>query len=97
VINHRSYALLPGTVSATEKRTVRLQPMPYDLAAAVLAYRGKPVNGALKAVECMPLSRGNYLEGEVIIVAADFALSHGNLRVKTSSRHRTAYLTRLPT
>src|SRR5438105_10068515 len=35
------------------------------------------VNGALEAVERVSLAGGNHLEGEIVVVAADFALGHG--------------------
>jgi len=77
VVRDGGHALLAGTVSATVERVVRLDPVPHDLAAAVIAHRGQAMNGALEAVEGMRLSRSDDLEGQVVLVATDFTGSHG--------------------
>jgi hypothetical protein len=51
----------------------------YDPASAVLTHRRQLVYGALKAVERMGFAGRDYLEREIVIVAADFTLSHHNL------------------
>jgi hypothetical protein len=76
VIYHSLDAALSGTVGAAIEGPLRLDTMPNDLAAAVLAYRSQPVNGAFEAVERMGVAGCNHLEGEVVIVTADFTSSH---------------------
>jgi hypothetical protein len=76
VIGHRGHAQLSGTVSTTVKRAFGLDSVAYDLAATVLAHRGELMNGTLEAVECMRLSSGDDLEGEIVVVAADLTSSH---------------------
>jgi hypothetical protein len=66
-------------VGTAEECSLGLDPVPYDLAAAVLAHRSEPVNGTFEAVESMGITGGNHLEGQVIVVAADFTSSHRNL------------------
>jgi len=82
VIHRGSYAAFPGAVSTAKEGALRLNPVPYDLAAAVLAHRSEPVDGAFEAVEGMGVTGGNHLEGQVIVVAADFTSSHRNLLVE---------------
>ena len=53
--------------------------MPDDLAATVIADGGQTMDGAFEAVERMRRSGRHDLEGEVVVVAADFTLSHGSL------------------
>jgi hypothetical protein len=67
-------------MGAAEERALGLHPVAYDLAAAVFAGWGKFVDGALETVESIGVSGGDDLEGEVVVVAADLALSHENLQ-----------------
>jgi hypothetical protein len=66
-------------MGAAEERAFGLHPVAYDFATAVFTGRGKPVDGAFEAVEGIGVSGGDDLEGEVVVVAADLALSHGDL------------------
>ena len=62
VISHRHDTLFPGTVSAAVESALRLDPVAYDLALAVLADRSEPVNSALEAVERMRFPCGDHLK-----------------------------------
>src|SRR5437868_11149110 len=55
---------------------VGLDAVPDDLAAAVIANRSKSMNRALEAVERVLRAGRCNLEGQIIIVTADFTLSH---------------------
>jgi hypothetical protein len=55
--------------------------VPEDSASAVVAGRGKRMNGALKAVESVRGSTQRYLKGFVVAVPADFASFHECLKV----------------
>jgi hypothetical protein len=79
VIRHRRNPRFTGAVGATEEGSLGLDPVTYDPASAVLTHRRQLMYGALKAVESMGFAGRDYLEREVVIVAADFALSHHNL------------------
>jgi hypothetical protein len=79
VIRHRRNARFTGAVGATEEGSLSLDPVTYDPASAVFTHRRQLMYGALKAVESMGFAGRDYLEREVVIVAADFALSHHNL------------------
>jgi hypothetical protein len=63
-------------VGAAEKRALRLYAMTQNLASAVVAYRRQLVGGALETVEGMGLPGGDYLKGQVIVIAAHFTSSH---------------------
>jgi len=65
--------LLAGAVRATEEFPVRLPAMADDLAAAMVANRGERLNGAFETVEDVGRARGDYLEREGVLVAANFA------------------------
>jgi hypothetical protein len=73
------YALLPGAMRAAVERLVCLDPVPHDLASAVIAHGCQAMDGTLEAVEGVGMTRGDDLKGEVVLVAADFAGGHGNL------------------
>jgi hypothetical protein len=73
--------MVPGAVSATIEDVLRLDAVADDLAAAMGALGGELVNGALETVEDMCLSCCNYLERQVVVVPANFALSHDALRI----------------
>jgi hypothetical protein len=66
-------------MGTTEEGAVRLNAVPDDLAAAMLTNRGKLEDGALEAVECMPLSGGDDIKGEIVVVTADLTSSHEDL------------------
>jgi hypothetical protein len=63
-------------MGTTEKRAFGLDTVTDDLASAVIADRRQLVDGALKAIKRMGVARRNDLEGQVIVVAADFTSSH---------------------
>jgi hypothetical protein len=63
-------------MGTAEKRLLRLDAVPDDLATAVVADRGQLVNGAFKAVERVGLSRRYDLERQVVIVSTDFTSGH---------------------
>src|SRR5690606_26739145 len=69
-------ALLAGAVGAAEPAVARLDAMPHDAAAAVLAHRRHARDGALEGVEGVHLPLRVDLEGHVIVVAAHFASGH---------------------
>src|SRR5215510_336331 len=68
-------------VGAAIERVLGLDAMPDDPAAALRADRGQLLDRAFEAVEDVLPARRDHLEGQVIIVAANFTLSH----VHTSS------------
>lgn len=68
-----------GAVGATEEPALGLQAVTDDLAAAVVADRSHPLDGALEAVEDVHGALGVHLEGHLVLVGADFALSHREL------------------
>jgi hypothetical protein len=53
-----------------------------DPAATVLASGRQGVNGALEAVEVVGSALGHNLKGLVVLIAANFALSHGGVLVR---------------
>lgn len=57
---------------------VGLYTVPNDLAAAVLAGRGKSSDGAFKAVEHMRPTSHEHLKGLIVLVAAHFTLCHAH-------------------
>jgi hypothetical protein len=61
------------------ERLLRLDAMTDDLAAAVIAHWSQFVYGTFEAVERMTLTGRDYLEGEIVVVPADFTSSHGAL------------------
>jgi hypothetical protein len=76
----------PGFASATGaaiERILSLDAVPDDLAAAVSADRGQFLDRALEAVEDMLSARRDHVEGQIIIVTANFTFSH----VYTSEGH----------
>jgi hypothetical protein len=56
-------------------------------ASAVFTGRRKFVNGALKAIEHMPVACRDDLECLVVVVSAYFALCHWSLLLSKISRH----------
>src|SRR3954469_7069882 len=80
VVPDAARALDVRAVGAAVEGAVRLDPVADDLAAAVRADGSELVNGALEAVERVCRAGRDYLKGEVVLVAADFALGHRSLR-----------------
>jgi hypothetical protein len=68
---------LARAIGAAIERVLGLDAVSDDLATAVSADGGKLLDRALKAVEDMLPARREYLEGHIIIVAANFTFSHG--------------------
>jgi hypothetical protein len=62
--------------------------VPHDFDAALGADRGELVNGALEAVERVRDTRCNDIEGKVVFVAANFALSHDSPRIISGLAHK---------
>lgn len=76
MVHRLRYAAMAGAVGAAEERVIGLYAMAYDSAAAVLAYRSKLLDRALKAVENMALSSRDDFEAQVVVVSAYLASSH---------------------
>src|SRR6266511_595045 len=67
---------LARAIGAAIERVLGLDAMPDDPAAALSADRGQLLDRAFEAVEDMLPARRDHLEGQIIIVAANFTLSH---------------------
>jgi hypothetical protein len=85
VIDYRFHPALSSAVSAAVESPLGLDPVANDLALTVLAHRGEFVYRALEAVERMGVSGSDHLEGQVVVVAADFTSSHGSPPVSGSA------------
>jgi hypothetical protein len=70
-------SFLVGAMGATIKVATRFNAMPNYFATAMIAFRGKGMNGAFETVEVMRNSIGDDFEGLIVIVAANFAKVHG--------------------
>ena len=70
-------SFLMGAMGATIKVATRFNPMPNYFATAMIAFRGKGMNGAFETVEVMRDSVRDDFEGFIVIVAANFASMHG--------------------
>ena len=66
-------------MGAAVEGPIGLYPMPNDLAATVLASRGKSGDGAFKAVEHMRPPSHEHLKGLIVLVAAHFTLCHARI------------------
>src|SRR5262249_39536201 len=73
-VAHLFHARVARTARAAEHLSPGLDAVPDDLAPAVLARRGQPVDGALEAVEDVVIAAVDDLEGLVVLVAAHLAL-----------------------
>src|SRR5262245_61098848 len=71
------HARLAGAMRAAVEAAGRLDAVPDDLAAAVLAHRRQPVDRALEGVEGVRGAADANLERLVVIVTTDVASSHG--------------------
>ena len=69
-------SFLTGTVGAAVDRVRGFGPMADDPAPTMRTGRCQLLNRAFKAIEDVSAPSGNDLEGEVIVVAADFADCH---------------------
>jgi hypothetical protein len=65
-------------MGATEDAISFFHVMADDSATAMGAFRRQRVDRAFKAVEDMLLSSQNYFKRFVVIISADFTLSHAN-------------------
>jgi hypothetical protein len=63
-------------IGAAIERVIGLDAMPDDPTAALRADRGQLLDRAFEAVEDVLPARRDHLESQVIIVAANFTLSH---------------------
>jgi hypothetical protein len=66
------------TIGAAEERVLSFDAVPDDTAPAVIASGSEFVDRTFEAVERMACASSNYLEGQVIIVAAYFTFRHPN-------------------
>ncbi len=73
------HSLLACTTRAAIEGIVRLNAVSDDLTTAVIAHGRQLMDRALQAVKDVGLTRRDDLEGEVVIVPADFTLSHGRV------------------
>jgi hypothetical protein len=64
-------------MGATIEGALCLYPVANDLAPAMLAHRGQFVNRALEAVERVGVTGSDHLEGQVVVISANFTSSHG--------------------
>src|SRR6266567_102309 len=78
---------LPGAVGAAVEATADLDAVADNPAAAPLADRGHLLDGALKAVEDVPVPGRHHLEGLVVVIAAHLADRHPD-HLPTTSRLR---------
>ena len=62
---------------ATEEIPIGFDAVPYYFATAMFAFRRQHMDGAFEAIEHMSLPGRDHVEREMVIVAADFTLSHG--------------------
>jgi hypothetical protein len=70
-------SFLVGAMGATIKAATGFNAMPNYFATAMIAFRGKGMNGAFETVEVMGDSIGDDFEGLIVIVAANFTGMHG--------------------
>src|SRR5918994_4947861 len=87
VIHRCPDAALPSAVGTAEERALSLDPVTDKFAPAVIANRSQLVDGTLEAIERMGVTGGNDLEGEIVIVAADFTSSHRHLLAGAAPCH----------
>src|SRR5918995_6668297 len=75
-VTQSGYAGLFRAVVAAIERAAVFQTVPDDTRAAMLAGRGKRVDRAFEAVECVRLAVHDDLKRLVVVVAAGFACGH---------------------
>jgi hypothetical protein len=74
------HPFLARTARAAIKGAACLNAVPDDAATTMLTHRRQAMNRALEAVEDVRLARRRgYLEGEMILISTNFALSHVSL------------------
>ena len=76
VVSRLRKAGVASTMCAAEEFASALNAMSYHFATAVLADRRQLVNRTFEAVEHMPVSRGDHLKTEGVLVSANFTLCH---------------------
>ncbi len=76
---------LTGTVGAAVEAVLRLRAMADDPTPTMTTNRCQLLNGAFEAIEDVPAATGNDLEGEVVVVAADFTDRHKTSLVRAGS------------
>ena len=81
IVDDRLRAHLMRAVRATEECSIGIDAVADDLAATMAANRRELLDRAFEAVKGVARSRGHDLEGEVVVVTADFTFRH-----KTPSR-----------
>jgi hypothetical protein len=67
---------LAGAVGAAEKVFLRLDAVSDDFTAAMSADRREFVNRAFKTIENVFFARRNHFKSQIIIISANFTLSH---------------------
>src|SRR3989442_8531637 len=87
MIHRRFDPRLTGAVSTAKERSLCLDTVTDDLAAAMVADGGELLNCALKAVEDMVHAGGNDVKRQIVVVAAHFTFGHG-LLLETVAGHR---------
>ena len=70
------YARGLGAMSTAKYVSIRLDPVSDHLTAAMSADRCQFVNGALEAIENMPLARRDDLKGQIILIPAHLTWLH---------------------
>jgi hypothetical protein len=76
VIDYAFNAGRPRTSGTAEKGLLRLDPVAYYAAAAMCAHGRKLVDGAFERIENVSIAGSDHLERQIIIVPANFTLSH---------------------
>lgn len=76
VVDDARGPFLTCAVGAAVEGTIRLDAVADDLASAMRADGGKPVNGALETVKGVARAGRNDLEGQIVVVAAHLAPGH---------------------
>jgi len=71
-----NHALFLGAMGATEKAAARLDPVAYDLAPTMLAFRRQCMDGALKRVVIMGDTIYDNFQVFVVFISANFARCH---------------------
>jgi len=80
VVDDARGPFLTCAVGAAVEGTIRLDAVADDLASAMRADGGKPVNGALETVRGVARAGRNDLEGQIVVVAAHLAPGHVDRR-----------------
>jgi len=76
VVVHAFNTFLSGAMRAAKIGCIGFNAMPDNLAPAICTNRRKPMNRAFKTIENVVVSSRYYFKRQIIIVTANFALSH---------------------